>query len=385
MQRHSLSLNVLLGLMLSPRGPAYTLARLVQAMIGEGLDARIFAPVDAWKTTGIPTVTGNIFSPRIDPRLPYRLFGELLARRSERRLLEALDRGGVGRDLVFTWGEVSLDVSRTLHARGVPVVREKYNCAKRTAKDILDRAYAALGVAGNGAISEAMVEKENAELALADAIFCPSPMVAQSLLALGIPADRLIHTSYGWEPGRFAGDDKALPPVEGPTLIFVGSVCVRKGAHILLEAWRRANIRGRLVLSGEMEPLIGRRFRDVLARDDVLHLPYTSNVGAVYRSADWFVFPSLEEGSPLVTYEAAACGLPLVVSPMGAGPFARDGVEGLVIDSDDPAAWAEMIRSLPDRRDQQAEYAEGARLRSLDFTYEKVGARRREQLFERFC
>jgi glycosyltransferase involved in cell wall biosynthesis len=379
-----LMLNVLLGLMLSPRGPSYTMVRLVQGMIGDGLDARVFAPVDAWRDTGIATVTGGIGSARIDPRLPYRLFGQLLARRSEKRLLEALEREGGRRDIVFTWGEVSLDVSRALQARGIPVVREKYNCAKRVAKDILDGAYARFGVARNRAISEEMVDKENAELPLADAIFCPSPKVAESLLAIGIAPERLIETSYGWEPARFAGTDKALAPVAGPTLIFVGSVCIRKGAHILLEAWRRANIKGRLVLAGEMEPLIERHFGDVLARDDVLHFPYTDNVGALYRSVDWFIFPTLEEGSPLVTYEAAACGLPLLVSPMGAGPLARDGSEGVILDSDDPQRWAELIATLPDRGREREEFAQAARARSLEFTYDKVGARRRAQLLERF-
>ena len=47
-------------------------------------------------------------------------------------------------------------------------------------------------------------------------------------------------------------------------------------------------------------------------------------------AADVFVFPSLFEGSAVVTYEALACGLPSVVTP-DAGSVVRDGVEGFVV------------------------------------------------------
>ena len=47
-------------------------------------------------------------------------------------------------------------------------------------------------------------------------------------------------------------------------------------------------------------------------------------------SADVFVFPSLFEGSAVVTYEALAAGLPSVVTP-SAGSVVRDGVEGFIV------------------------------------------------------
>jgi glycosyltransferase involved in cell wall biosynthesis len=380
----SLSLNVLLGLALAPRGPSYTMVRVLQGMVGDDISATVFAPVDTWRTTGLPIVTGGVSGQLVDPRVQYRLCGDVLTRRAERRLLDRIGNEEQP-SLVYTWGEASFDFSRRLHERGTPVVREKYNCAKQVAKDILDRAYNRFGIAQTWAINQAMVEKENAELALADAVFCPSPMVAQSLVRIGVPEHKLLHSSYGWEPERLRGADKALEPADVPTLLFVGFICVRKGAHLLLEAWQRAKIKGRLVLVGDMEPLIAERYGDVLARDDVVHMPFASNVGAIYRSADWFIFPTLEEGSPLVTYEAAACGVPVLVSPMGAGAFVRDGIEGVVTDSDEAGPWAELIATVPDRMAQRQELAEAARARAYHFTYDQVGARRREQLLGRFA
>lgn len=378
-----LTVNALLGLLLASRGPAYTLVRLLQGMDGPGLRTRLFAPLDRWRgdPIGIPSVTGG-FSRAIDAHLPYRLLSPALMKRAERRMIQSL-RGGEN-DVVFTWGEVSLDLSRLLRDRGVRVVREKFNCTKRSAKAILDKAYGEIGGGLTHHITDALIEKEEEELRLAEAVFCPSPMVRRSLLDIGLPAERLLSTSYGWEPSRFSGEDRALEPVSGPTILFVGFVCVRKGAHILLEAWRRANISGRLVLVGDMEPLIAARYKDVLARRDVVYVPYTDNIGAYFRSADWFIFPSLEEGGPQVTYEAAGAGLPVVVSPMGAGAFARHGLDGIVVDSDEPAEWADVIGSLPDRQQQRLEFASYARKRSEEFTYGNVGAKRRKLLLDRF-
>jgi glycosyltransferase involved in cell wall biosynthesis len=44
---------------------------------------------------------------------------------------------------------------------------------------------------------------------------------------------------------------------------------------------------------------------------------YFADVGNAYSVADIFVFPSLEEGSPLVTHEAMTHGLPLLVFSNG--------------------------------------------------------------------
>ena len=64
-------------------------------------------------------------------------------------------------------------------------------------------------------------------------------------------------------------------------------------------------------------------------------------------AADVFVFPSLFEGSAVVTYEALACGLPCVVTP-DAGSVVRDGVEGFVVAPRDVDGLAERMEQLGD-------------------------------------
>jgi len=84
-------------------------------------------------------------------------------------------------------------------------------------------------------------------------------------------------------------------------------------------------------------------------------------LGRLYASADLFVLPSRVEHSPNVVVEAKASGLPVIVAPGGGGTFVRHpGVDGLVVEDRDPAAWAAAIRELAtDRRRRAAIAAAG--------------------------
>ena len=140
------------------------------------------------------------------------------------------------------------------------------------------------------------------------------------------------------------GSEKLLAPSEGITAVFVGGICVRKGAHLLLDYWAQSGVKGRLVMAGQLEPAIKEKCANLLSRDDVIVRDYIPNVGALYRSADVFAFPSLEEGGPQVTYEACGCGLPVITTPMGAGRIVRHDREGFVIDPYD-RAWLDFGNS----------------------------------------
>jgi len=93
---------------------------------------------------------------------------------------------------------------------------------------------------------------------------------------------------------------------------------------------------------------------------------------AAYQQADIFVFPSLEEGSALVTYEAMACGLPVVTTP-NAGSLVRDGVEGFIVPIRDPDALAERMERLRANARLRQALGRAARMRVEEFTWEQHG------------
>ncbi|MEW6251305.1 MAG: glycosyltransferase family 4 protein [Planctomycetota bacterium] len=311
-------------------------------------------------------------------RIALRLMGESdrLQHFTERKFLRWL----TPEDVAYLWPGVSLAVYERVKAGGGTLIVERINCHRATSRRILDEAYARLGWRPTHGIRDADVELERRKLALADLVFAPSPTVRASLEQAGVPGARILSVSYGWDPRRFAGRDRSLPPADGLTVLFVGYLCVRKGAHLLLSAWAQARVPGRLVLAGRVAPDIAANCADQLNRPDVVHIAHTDAIGAVYRSADVFAFPTLEEGSPLVSYEALACGIPLLISPMGAGEIVRDGREGLVRDPYEQAAWVAALQRLARDRDLRAALAVGAAARAGAYTWPHAGARRRRVL-----
>lgn len=85
----------------------------------------------------------------------------------------------------------------------------------------------------------------------------------------------------------------------------------------------------------------------------------------------------------MVTYEAMAHGLPVLVSPMGAGAIARDGIDGLVVVPSDVDAMIDKLRKLASDVELRSVLGEAARLQASQFTWEKAASRRSTEILER--
>jgi len=105
----------------------------------------------------------------------------------------------------------------------------------------------------------------------------------------------------------------------------------RKGLPLLLQALATPGMqRFKLIVVGGEPDLIARyaeRAAKYQLGDRVIFAGMQSDVRPYFWSVDAFVFPSLYEGFPLVTLEAAASGLPIVVSHLY-------GVEDMLVDGD---------------------------------------------------
>ena len=112
----------------------------------------------------------------------------------------------------------------------------------------------------------------------------------------------------------------------------------RKGLPMLLQALGTAGMeRIKLIVVGGEPDLIA-RYRETTAKlqlgDRVKFAGMQSDVRPYLWSSDVFVFPSLYETFSLVTYEAAASGLPIVVSQLyGVEDLVRDGDNGFLIET----------------------------------------------------
>ena len=268
-------------------------------------------------------------------RVPYRGFGPIIDAVTHRRFLSALNEG----DIAYLWPSVPLPVYEKLAERNIPVVAEAVNTLMSVAKPILDAAYEGLGLAPAHAITEARILDQERRFALCDAVFVPNRITEAAMAATAMAA-RTIGASFGtWVPARLP-DRPARPPHAPVRFLFLGTVCVRKGVHLLLDAWRDAPPGVELRIVGPMEPAIERLFGDILNGANVSYAGYTRDVETEFHRADVAILPSLEEGDPIATYESAAPGLPVLASPAGAG---RLGEQAGIIDILDPADKARML------------------------------------------
>lgn len=96
-------------------------------------------------------------------------------------------------------------------------------------------------------------------------------------------------------------------------------------------------------------------------------------LAALYRGATAMVFPSRYEGFGLPVLEAMQLGCPVVVADACALPGVAGGA-GVVVDPDDPDAWAAAIGSLLDDPGRRAELVRAGRERAAMFTWDAGAA-----------
>jgi glycosyltransferase involved in cell wall biosynthesis len=165
---------------------------------------------------------------------------------------------------------------------------------------------------------------------------------------------------------RLLGDAELL-------VLYVGRVSREKRVEVLLEAARligRDTPAVRFVVAGEGPA------RELLERDAPPNVSFVGEVrgaelATLYASADLFCFPSTTDTFGQVILEAAASGLPIVaVAAGGALELVEDGVTGLLVPPDDPAALAEAMGALIRFPDRRARLAADARAQALERTWD---------------
>jgi glycosyltransferase involved in cell wall biosynthesis len=151
---------------------------------------------------------------------------------------------------------------------------------------------------------------------------------------------------------------------------------VRKGVPQLLAAWKKSGTTGELLLVGSVEPAIKPLLASYLGGRGVRVAGFDFALERFYKSADIFVLPSIEEGDPLVTYEAAGCGLPVVATPMGSANIVKHGVNGLIVQPYDIDGLAQAISRLANSPELRNRLAQQAAKDAQNYTVEKIGKER---------
>jgi glycosyltransferase involved in cell wall biosynthesis len=215
-------------------------------------------------------------------------------------------------------------------------------------------------------------ESEHVSSLDADFAICPSEWVRDDLVQnFGLPGERAAVVPYGVNPELFALRNE---PVRG-RILFAGTADLRKGIHYLAMAAEKLVGRG----NGYEFRVAGNVERSLANRAQCRHLRFLGRVPRVkiageFTAADLLVLPSLAEGSAEATYEALACGVPVVATPE-AGSVVRDDIDGRIVPSRDPEELANAIAEIVEDRQKRERMSRAARDRAHDYTWERYGER----------
>ena len=357
-------------------GPSYVCNSLLDAMTASGLDVNLYcvsADNKAYKHFHRPSI------PIWAKPVGYRLLSEAKWEKfTEWRYMHSLKKG----DVAYIWDPTSIEASRIVKSAGHTVITECVNTHQATSKMILDAEYQRLGLKPTHGIDDTAIAKERSKHNLADYIFSPSDEVTKSLLDAHVPSEKIIRSSFGLDPKNILSPEDIASREKKTelTAMFAGRIGIRKGVHLLLEYWIKAGVKGKLKLVGNIEPGALHIVQPYLNKYGIEHLPFTSNLKQIYMNADIFLFPSLEEGSPLVTYLALGAGLPSIVSPMGGGGIIDNGKEGLIVEPHDAGKWVDSIRKLFSDTSLRINFSANAYRKAENYLWNKVGHRRVELL-----
>jgi glycosyltransferase involved in cell wall biosynthesis len=146
-------------------------------------------------------------------------------------------------------------------------------------------------------------------------------------------------------------------------IFFGGNDFVRKGGHVLLEAYQGLSDRADLHIAcnggvPDMPPGVFVH-RNLKQNSPMLR--------ELFQQADLFVLPSFHDCSPLAIIEAMGCGLPVISTIIGGIPEqVDDGVTGLLVPAGDARALRQAIEAMLNDPSRREAMGHAARQRALD-------------------
>jgi glycosyltransferase involved in cell wall biosynthesis len=210
----------------------------------------------------------------------------------------------------------------------------------------------------------------------------------------GVPADRLSFAPYAVDNDSFATETSTRAPdragllagfgldPDKPVVLTVSRLVASKQTSVVLDAFARVRARMPcsllIVGAGPMEG----ELRRAVASAQIPDVAFAGFVGReriydAYACADAFVlFSERDETWGLVVNEAAATGLPTIVSSNcgAACDLVRDGYSGFVVDPRDPAMLERRIAELLADPGMRQRFGEQARRVLEPFSYDTAAA-----------
>ncbi|WP_281799693.1 glycosyltransferase family 4 protein [Methylocystis echinoides] len=199
------------------------------------------------------------------------------------------------------------------------------------------------------------------EIRLADVIICNSRLTARSHIEAGADPKKVFCVPLGC-PVPIAGiGENSMRKSTKLKVLYAGPFSLRKGAHYLLDAWKKLNPGSSALLEVYGAVTLPNRILSTPAENLLFHgsVPRMQLYEA-YEEADVLVFPSLSDGFGMVIAEALAHGCPVITTDQVGAVDMITSDNGLIIPAGDTSAIVDALRWCLDNRTRLAEMRHSA-------------------------
>ena len=247
------------------------------------------------------------------------------------------------------WSGMSLNAIRAAKNKGMKTIVERGSSHILNQDKVLKEEYKRFGI--DFSINKAVIEKELKEYEEADFISVPSFYVKKSFLDYGIKEDKIVMNPYGVGSFFKPADNLQQKPGKKFTIVYVGSLSIRKGLIYLFQALNMLDLPENCYevwFIGKVDNLL----EDAIRKYKRTNWKFFGHINfyelqQYLVQCDVAVHPSLEEGLSMVIPQLMSCGVPVIITPNTGGEnIIKDGENGFVVPVRSPESIANKITYL---------------------------------------
>jgi glycosyltransferase involved in cell wall biosynthesis len=275
------------------------------------------------------------------------------------------------------WSGMSLKSLQQARKRGMITIIERGSSHISFQNQILKEEYSQFNKSFQ--VDNRTIEMELKEYEQADYISIPSQFVKKTFLDQGIAESKLIVNAYG--AGNYFKPQQRASGANKFTIVYLGTLSVRKGLIYLFKALQQINIPAteyQVHFIGHVDE----EFEETIGKFKQQNWQFFGHINhydlaQALSSADVAVHPSIEEGMSMVILQLLFCGIPVIATTNTGGEDLIDnGVNGFIVPIRSPEAIAEKISLLFNNKEQLSHMKKMAVAKSAEyFTWDNYGNR----------